>query len=425
MGYIRESILKRLAFLICLLPAVLIAGNKTTHVDETFKENVIMEKTLDVTGTVDIRDTLSMNENVITAVSGLHFVSASELTISGGVVTVTQGHHSIDTEGNAPKDDLDTISGGNPGEILLIVVNNSARRIRLRNAIGNIFLKHQTDSSPFSFSSPSGAGAATRYSGGGWYDFSATDANLDQGGTTQTFGTSNVSYAAHASLVAASSGTATGGSGAITIVVSGTSITDEVNRTTSDSETIVSDITAMSANEYFETNKKWIGQITYTITVGGTGHTAYAADFNYGLSKYEDFANQSFTVTGIQVAGEAGASDSNFNIILFHHSAAGWTYAATGFVPGGVQLANMNVDHDTETDLSNGKPFAWKRTDLNTDVNGNDSEGVVVRIDTSAAKAVESMSGIIWVHTQPAFSYLNDTKQHLIFMKHGPNWLEL
>ena len=112
-------------------------------------------------------------------------------------------------------------------------------------------------------------------------------------------------------------------------------------------------------------------------------------------------------------------------MILFYHSPADWTYAATGFVPGGTILANMNTDHSTEQDLSNGEPFAWKRTNLNADVNGADGEGIVFRIDTTGARSVESMSGVIWVHTQPAFSYLSETKQHLIFMKHGPNWLEL
>lgn len=356
---------------------------------------------------------------------GLNFTSATELTISSGAVTVTKGHHSIDTEADATNDDLDTINGGDAGEILLLLPKDSARTVRIRNGIGNIFLKHQTDSSPFSFSSPAGAGAATRYAGGGWYDFSSTDANLNQANITQTFGTANVSYAAHASLIAGGAGDSQGGSGAVTIVVSGTSIDDEGNRTTSDSEVIVPEINDMGSDEYFETTKKWIGQITYTLTVGATGHTTYTADFNYGFSKYEDFANQSFTITGIQVAGEAGASDSNFNIILFHHSPIGWIYFPTGFVPGGTQLANMNTDHSTEQDLSNGEPFAWKRTDLNTNIAGNNGEGVVVRIDTSSAKAVESLSGIIWVHTAPAFAYMSDTKQHLIFMKHGSNWLEL
>lgn len=354
---------------------------------------------------------------------GLIFNSATELTIASGVVELTQSHHSIDTEGDAANDDLDTMNGLSSGAILFLLPKNSARQVRIRNGVGNIFLKHQVDSSHLSFSSPAGAGAATRYAGGGYYDFATADVTLNQGSLTQTFGTANVSYAAHASIITRVNGTVDVGT--VSIVVSGTSIDDERNRQESDSETILVDITTAGANGYHETTKKWIGTITFTLTETVGNPTAYTIDFNYGFSKYEDFGNQSFTVTGLQVVGEAGANDTNFNMILFHHGSTGWTYAATGFVPGGTQLTNMNTDHGAERDLSNGEPFAWKPNNLNTDIAGDNGEGVVFRVDTSAAKAVESMSGVIWVHTAPAFSYISDTKQHLIFMRHGPNWLEL
>ena len=177
---------------------------------------------------------------------------------------MTQGHHSIDTEGNAANDDLDTINGGNAGEILLILPNNSTRMVRIRNGIGNIFLKHQVDSHHLSFSSPSGAGDATRYSGGGYYDWSTTDANLNQGSLTQTHGSSNVSYAAHASIVTRVNGTVD--TGTVSIVVSGTSVDDEANRQAGDSETILADITTAGENGYYETVKKCLGTITYTLT---------------------------------------------------------------------------------------------------------------------------------------------------------------
>lgn len=400
----------------------LVFNSSTTDIDLFADNTQVMTWDNDL---IDSHVDINMQENVVTNFGGLHMKGAVEETISNGAITITEGHVCVDTEAGAANDDLDTINSSFPGEILFLLPADDARTVRIRNGVGNIFLKHQVDSSALSFSSPAGAGAAIRYAGGGYYDFPTTDANLDQSAITQTLGTSNTSYAAHASLIAAGAGTATGGSGAVVIAILGTSIDDEANRVTSDTEVIVGDITAMFTDQYFETSKKWIGQITYVLVVGGTGHTAFAADFNYGFSKYEDFGNQSFTVTGLQIVGEAGANDTNFNMILFHHNEEGWTYAATGFVPGGTQLANMNTDHSTEQDLANGEPFAWKRTDLNTDIAGDNGEGTVFRIDTSSAKAVESMSGVIWVHTAPAFSYMSDTKQHLIFMKHGANWLEL
>ena len=368
-------------------------------------------------------DDINMNEKAITNFSQIAMKSSVEATISSGAITITEGHIKVETEGGADNDDLDTINSTQSGEILFLLPSVDTHTVRLRNGVGNIFLKHQVDSSHLSFSSPQGIGTATRYAGGGFYDFATTSVTLDEGSLTQTFGTANVSYAAHASIVSLANGTVD--TGTVSIVVSGTSIDDEGNRSTGDSETVLADITAAGSNGYHETTKKWIGTVTFTLTETVDDPTAYTISFNYGLSKYEDFGNQSFTVTGLQVVGEAGANDTGFNMILFHHSPTGWTYAGSGFVPGGTQLANMNSDHDTEINLSDGEPFAWKRTDLNTDVAGNNGEGVVFRLDTSSAKAVESMSGVIWVHTQPAFSYLSDTKQHLIFMKHGPNWLEL
>ncbi len=117
--------------------------------------------------------------------------------------------------------------------------------------------------------------------------------------------------------------------------VSGTSIDDEGNRNAGDSETVLADITAAGTNGYHETIKKWLGTITFTLTETVGDPTAYTINFNYGYSKYEDFGNQSFSISGLQVTGEAGAADTGFNMILYHHSTSGWAYLASNFVPGG------------------------------------------------------------------------------------------
>ena len=91
-------------------------------------------------------------------------------------------------------------------------------------------------------------------------------------------------------------------------------------------------------------------------------------------------------------------------------------------MPGGTVLANMNTDHSTETDLKNGEPINYKRTDLNQDVNGNDSEGLVVEITTGQNKSVETMDIHIGVHTIPKYLYLADATQHVLLMKHGNNF---
>ena len=88
-------------------------------------------------------------------------------------------------------------------------------------------------------------------------------------------------------------------------------------------------------------------------------------------------------------------------------------------MPGGTVLANHNTDHSIEKDLANGEPINYKRVDLNQDVDGNDSEGLVVEITTGANKAIEQMDIHVGVHTIPKYLYLADATQHVLFMKHG------
>ena len=57
----------------------------------------------------------------------------TELTISAGAVTISKTArmiwHTIDTEGDAATDDLDTINGGSPGQFLLIQPEDSGRTV--------------------------------------------------------------------------------------------------------------------------------------------------------------------------------------------------------------------------------------------------------------------------------------------------------
>ncbi len=371
--------------------------------------------------TIDSNQDIVMSDHAITNLGSLQYNSATELTISSGAVTTTQAHHSIDTEADAANDDLDTINGGSGGEILLILPANDARTVRLRHGVGNIFLKHQVESKSFSFSSPAGS-SGTFYSAG-YYNWSSTEAALTESALSVTHSAANSPSACHIGIVAGGIGVVD--LGVIKLTVTGTTIDDDGNRAASQTVDLVADITTLSTDDYVETTEKWIGQVTIALAVASGSPVNFNLDINYGCSKYEDFGNQAFTVTVVEVVGLAGANDTGFNLRLFHHSAAGWTFAASGFVPGGTVLADMNSDYSTEKDLANGESFAYKRVNLNTDITGDNSEGLVLEITTSANKAVEIMDLHLGVHTAPNFAYLATTKQHLIFMKHGPNWLEL
>jgi hypothetical protein len=64
--------------------------------------------------------------------------AASELTISGGIVTKTQSYHTIDTEGDGATDDLDTINGGSAGDVLIFSPNHTDRTVVVKTGTGNI-----------------------------------------------------------------------------------------------------------------------------------------------------------------------------------------------------------------------------------------------------------------------------------------------
>jgi hypothetical protein len=247
------------------------------------------------------------------------------------------------------------------------------------------------DTRTFTFSSP-GGGSGT-YFIAGFYEAPAADANLNQAGPTVNLGSVNSPYGAHAFLVAGGAGAVDAGS--CSIVVSGTSVNDQGVRTGGDSETIVADITAMALNQYFETTRKWIGQVVYTLTPAGAA--VYNADFNYGLCKYDDIGNRNFTITDFEVVGRAAAADAGIAIALLHHQSIGWTYNAAAFVPGLTPLIQMSTDYAPEDNLVNGDFFAWKRDNLSTFVHGDDSEGFLIRIITTANNAIETMDANIRV----------------------------
>lgn len=226
----------------------------------------------------------------------------------------------------------------------------------------------------------------------GFYEFNAADANLDEGGTTQTFGTANISYAAHAFAVTGGAGSVN--TGVVGLRVNGDSINDQGTRTAGDSETLIADITAVALDDYQETGKKWLGQHTYELFTVSGSPTVFSLDFNYGLAKYDDWFNTDFTITDIEAIGFAGANDSNFDIKLMHHRISGWTYSAAAFTP--ITVANTVVslvgDHSTDDQLASSQHMSWKRDNLSEVIDGADGEGFLIFISSSANNAIEYLN---------------------------------
>lgn len=371
---------------------------------------------------------LDMGDVEIDSIKTINMSSAgASLVISSGAITTVRGHHRVDTEGGAATDDLDTINGGDNNDLLLLFAADGSHTVRLRHAIGNIFLRHQNETRSETFISPTGSSGL--FYASGFYNWSTTDANLNETSPTSvTHGSANNPYAAHASIVAGGAGSVN--TGVVKLTASGTTIDDEGNRATSQTVDVVDDITTLALNTYVETPEKFIGQVVFAFATVSGSPTVFNLDFNYGFSKYEDLGNQAFSVTLFECVGRAGANDTGFNIRLFYHNSANWHYATTGFVPGpttgeATELANMRTTHGTESDLTNGEEFSFKLVNLNTDIAGDGSEGFIVEITTTANKAIESMDMHLGVHTVPNFLYLAAATQHVLFMRHGGDWHQI
>jgi len=201
----------------------------------------------------------------------------------------------------------------------------------------------------------------------GFYDFSGTD---DDFSPSINWGVAGVGVAAHFMIV-----TGAVAVDRVVVRVTGTSITDLGVQTGGDSEDIVIP-EGTPVNSFFETSKKWNGQVTVE-TISGTPVTC-----NYGWDKYHDHGNIDFTVDGLECLWESDATDNGSNIVLIHHKADGWTFNA-GADPDPPVLASRNADHPGMTTHRVGSG-AWKRTNIDQLIRGSKSEGVLLCVQSGS-----------------------------------------
>lgn len=105
--------------------------------------------------------TLTSGDLILSA-GMLNLGAPIELTISGGVVTVTQGSHTLDTESDAGSDDLDTVNGLTEGDVIFLRAVSGSRTVVLKNSTGNIKFDDGVD---YSLSTPN-RGAYMHFTGG-------------------------------------------------------------------------------------------------------------------------------------------------------------------------------------------------------------------------------------------------------------------
>jgi hypothetical protein len=64
----------------------------------------------------------------------------TELTIATGAITATSSFHTVDTEADDTSDELDTISGGSDGMVLVIKAAQNTRTVVAKDGTGNLAL---------------------------------------------------------------------------------------------------------------------------------------------------------------------------------------------------------------------------------------------------------------------------------------------
>ena len=256
--------------------------------------------------------------------------------------------------------------------------NDDRTYVVYRRGSGDQLKAHLTSENPglftksWPFKSKSGA-SGTVYVGG-LYELASSDNDFS---APPTFGTANKALGAHAFVVL---GAATVDE--LTIRVSGTSITDAGVRTGSDTEDVVIP-NSTAVDSYFETTKKWLGQITISVQ-SGTAKTC-----NYGFANYWNNNGADFSVTGCEASWLAGASDSDADLQVLHHKATGWTFNSGAPPTPPSAIASMAADYSTDDQTISGEQGAWKRTGLSADVNADSAEGVIIAVVTSANGAFD------------------------------------
>ena len=354
------------------------------------------------TNVTEVKTTGSISAGGLT-VDGIVVFSPTELTITAaGGITPTRSEHGITGDGGPIDITADPqIAAGTSGQILILEGRDDTNTVMIetgtgvhlhgRALMGNhdiLTLRYDGVSSEWtevarnftesekawSFVSP--AGSSGTFYVGGYYFFNSGNSTFV---APQTLGTANLSYAAHAFIVASDAPASD-----TVITITGTTINDEGVRNGS----ATAELTVLAAgapNDYYETPEKWIGQMTFTFTSGDN-----TVNYNWGMCKYWDNNNNHFRVVGIEVTGTAGTgNDANPNVSLLHHKTTGWTYNAGSTPSPPAAVADMNTDHGTESQFSNSQPFAWKRSNLSEEIDGGHSEGTIIQWDTTANKAVE------------------------------------
>jgi hypothetical protein len=117
-----------------------IGGNITSASSLDSQMRLVVEDSDDHEAWLLAPSVLGLADSAALSPQKLVFTAGATLTIASGVVTATHSRHAIDTEAAGATDDLDTVSGGSAGQILIVSAANSSRDVVLKDGTGNLKL---------------------------------------------------------------------------------------------------------------------------------------------------------------------------------------------------------------------------------------------------------------------------------------------
>ena len=95
-----------------------------------------IELVVNASNVLAVNTTLGLGGQDLTDLGMLNYDAETELTISGGTVAATQTVNRIDTENDDPSDDLDTVTGGTIGDILIFRPASDSRTVVVQHGGG-------------------------------------------------------------------------------------------------------------------------------------------------------------------------------------------------------------------------------------------------------------------------------------------------
>jgi hypothetical protein len=229
------------------------------------------------------------------------------------------------------------------------------------------------------------------YQKAGFYDFNDASFSFSNATPSVLYGTVGRARDAHAGIVASGAGVVVGG-GQVGLRVTGTRDSEDgTPQQAGYIATITEDITTLTADTYFETTEKFSGQLNFELYVVSGTPTSYSLEANYGFAKYDDMQDRDYTITGFECVWQGNQNNNTLDIALIKHTASGWTFASSGFIPGNGDICRKSVDMAIDANIDNGLDGAYKRVNLDVLILGSSGEGHVIEIVTGGTSTVQSM----------------------------------